>query len=185
MSPSSWLTLVIPGFERQRRAVAATRSDRPGASGGSRFCAARMGPARYAVRHCCPWQRGLLAALSIPATPFASARSAFSGTPADHDGFWMHARASALRRRTRSPGLLTLPDESRADPSGARRADENAELSISRPVAFRLHALGRANGSFARIGRCRAQTSTPEAAAANDLQSGDAAWCGCACAAAC
>ncbi len=171
MSQSSWLTVVVPGIEAQLAQAAQSPSARwpqlvrLAGRGSVRQEWSRRDPSA-ALR---PWQRGLLAALQLPASQFPSAPvSAAANSDAPVTGFWFHVEpvhfAAGLDH------LSFLPLHGAAGVSDAERLALEPVLAEHLAASdFALHSI--AGEWFARSERVLAvQTACPEAAAANELE---------------
>lgn len=179
MANSPWLTLIVPGMGT---ALARAAQKQPDRSQRDRTQLARMagrGSLRYAwdrrdLAALRPWQRGLLAALGLPASGFPSAVVSASGSIEGGVGAqgpgWLHAEPVHFVAGLDRLSFLTLQGE--AAVSDAERAAlepllaehlraSDCELhSISSPARTWLIAAGR---SFNAVTLC------PDAAAANEL----------------
>lgn len=171
MSQSSWLTVVVPGIGAQLAQAAQTQLirwpqlARLAGRGSIRQEWDRRNP-NAALRS---WQRGLLAALGLPAAQFPSAAvSATGNSGALAQGFWLHAEpvhfVAGLDR------LSFLPLKGDACVSDAERsALEPVLVEHLAASGFSLHS--HAGDWLIRSDRVRAvQTVCPEAAAANELE---------------
>jgi len=171
MSQSSWLTVIVPGIGAQLAQAAQAQSTRwpqlarLAGRGSVRQEWDRRDP-NAALR---PWQRGLLAALELPAAQFPSAPvSAIGNSDALAQGFWLHAEpvhfVAGLDRLT----FLALNGEARV--SDAERSALGSVFAEHLGASgFALHSDG--GEWLVRSERVLAvQTACPEAAAGNELE---------------
>lgn len=164
MSTSPWLTLIASDI-----GVALSRGVQ-GSSSLARLAGRSSVAHRWArndvVAALRPWQRGLLSALGIASGSISSAAVGMSHQPG---GYWIHAEPVHFAAGLDRLSFLTLTDEARVS-DAERRAlfDQLAPTFASGD--FVLHASG--TEWFIRSARpLQVVTSTPEAAATNDLQS--------------
>jgi hypothetical protein len=165
-----WLTLIVPGIGPSLRQV----EDVAQAQSLSRLAGRGMLELRWDRRDAWlplrPWQRGLLSTLDISRAALASGPvSAVGCELVASDGYWLHAQpvhfAAGLQRVTF--GLL----EGEAQITAAEHLALTQSLAPHFPAdGFTLHA---SSGEwFMRVANpLEVETSSPEAAATNDLQS--------------
>lgn len=171
MSQSSWLTVIVPGIGAQLAQAAQAQSvrwpqlARLAGRGSVQQEWDRRDP-NAALR---PWQRGLLAALGLPAAQFPSAAvSATGNSDALAGGFWLHAEPVHFVAGLDRLSFLPL--------NGDARVSDAERVALEPVLAEHLAASGFALHSGAgewlvRSDRVLAvQTACPEAAAANELE---------------
>lgn len=170
MSRSRWLTLVAPdagaALMRLTGPRAISRLERAAGRGLLRAAWSRRA-LDVSLR---PWQRGLLNALGLAESSGGSAAFTAAGLGLDvsDSGYWLHAQPAHFVAGLDRVLFAALPSDA------AVTAQEFSALTSTFqrhfPVeGFRLHAI--ANGWFVSASRALAIcTSTPEAAASNELQ---------------
>lgn len=179
MATSPWLTLIVPGIGAALARAAQMQSNRGQRDRTQLASMAGRGSLRYAwdrrdLAGLRPWQRGLLAALGLPASAYPSAAVSASGSieeSVDAQGSgWLHAEPVHFITGLDRLSFLTLQGE--AAVSDVERAAlepvlaehlraSNCELhSISSPAPTWLIAAGR---TFNAVTLC------PDAAATNEL----------------
>ncbi|HMN44846.1 MAG TPA: hypothetical protein PKE27_09750 [Povalibacter sp.] len=161
MSTSPWLTLIAPdiGTALSRGTPSATLARLAGR--GSVAQRWERSDIQSPLR---PWQRGLLNTLGIEAGSLASAALSMSG----HEGYWLHAEPVHFVAGLDRLSFLSLAGESKV--TDAERSALFEQLAPS--FASGDHVL-QAMGSewFLRSSRAlQVTTSTPDAAAASELQ---------------
>lgn len=162
MSTPPWLTLIAPeiGTALSRGIQASPALARLAGRGSvvQRWARSDTGsPLR-------PWQRGLLSTLGIDAGSVASAAVSMSG----HDGYWLHAEPVHFVAGLDRLSFLGLTDESKVTDAERSALFEQLAPNFASgdPV---LQAVG--SEWFLRSSRVlQVTTSTPEAAAASELQ---------------
>ena len=164
MSTSPWLTLIASdiGVALSREVPASSSLARLAGRGSVAYRWARN-DAETALR---PWQRGLLSALGIASGSIASAAVGMSHQP---DGYWLHAEPVHFAAGLDRLSFLTLTDEARVS-DAERRVLFDQLVPTFASGDFVLHASGPE--WFLRSAQpLQVVTSTPDAAATNDLQS--------------
>lgn len=171
MSQSSWLTVIVLGIGAQLAQAAQAQSTRwpqlarLAGRGSVRQEWDRRDP-NAALR---PWQRGLLAALELPAAQFPSAPvSAIGNSDALAEGFWLHAEPVHFVAGLDRLSFLALNGE-----AGVSEVERSAlEPVLAEHLGASGFALHSGDGEWlVRSERVLAvQTACPEAAAGNELE---------------
>lgn len=172
MPSSPWFTLIVPDVDAaltrspQAEPVPGVQLARIAGRGSLREAWDRRDP-DSPLR---PWQRGLLEALSLPATQFASAPTSVAGSGEGTDcGCWLHAEPVHFVAGLDRLSFLRLQQQARV--TDAERAALAATLTAHFSAAnFSLHVIAGAWYIHSERG-LTAVTSSLDAASANELQS--------------
>lgn len=188
MANPPWLTLIVPGIgtalTRAAQLASAARDQQSGRRQRDRTQLARIagrGSLRYAwdrrdlaLAGLQPWQRGLLAALELPASGFPSAAVSASGGIEGSDvqgSGWLHAEPVHFIAGLDRLSFLTLQGE--AGVSDAERAALEPVLAEHlRASNYELHSITSSAPTWLiAAGRpFNAVTACPDAAAAIELE---------------